>query len=396
MSDSPVTILLDWRAATHFGWGLLGYNVFLNLAQDPAVVPVMGRQITADFLAGVNPLVYAANLAAINRSNHLTPDGGTWRQSPPDNAVIIEGFGNNLEPINADPPISRGPCIARWIFEHTGAISNPARLDPYGSVLCASHWAEAQIQAVTRKPVHMIHEGIDPALFFPGPKSGLTGRGRFCIFSGGKLEFRKGQDIVLAAFREFARRHDDVFLITAWQSLWPDTAVGFSGCLSSPLKKRPNGQLDIVGWAEENGVRPGRVADIGFQANSTIPTILREMDCAIQVSRAEACTNLVAMEAMATGLPVILADNTGVRDLVGEGNCVPMRRQTPVDPAQSGGGSDGWGESDVEEILSGLEMLYTDSEKRRLIGSTAASWIVENGRTWPRHAELLKSYIRTL
>ena len=40
-------------------------------------------------------------------------------------------------------------------------------------------------------------------------------RERFLIFSGGKMELRKGQDIVLAAFKIFARRHPEATLVTA-------------------------------------------------------------------------------------------------------------------------------------------------------------------------------------
>jgi hypothetical protein len=57
-------------------------------------------------------------------------------------------------------------------------------------------------------------------LFRPRPKTGWHGD-RFKIFSGGKLEFRKGQDLVLLAFRAFAHRHSDVLLGTAWSQPWP-------------------------------------------------------------------------------------------------------------------------------------------------------------------------------
>ncbi len=40
--------------------------------------------------------------------------------------------------------------------------------------------------------------------------------GKFVVFSGGKLEFRKGQDLAVAAMRIFMQRHSDVVFITAW------------------------------------------------------------------------------------------------------------------------------------------------------------------------------------
>ena len=53
------------------------------------------------------------------------------------------------------------------------------------------------------------------------------GRGeRFIVYSGGKLEHRKGQDIVVAAFREFVKTHPDAVLATTWHNQWPMTMAG--------------------------------------------------------------------------------------------------------------------------------------------------------------------------
>jgi hypothetical protein len=46
-------------------------------------------------------------------------------------------------------------------------------------------------------------------------------KGKFVVFSGGKLEMRKGQDIVIAAFEKFAAKHKDAILVTAWHNQWP-------------------------------------------------------------------------------------------------------------------------------------------------------------------------------
>jgi glycosyltransferase involved in cell wall biosynthesis len=119
------------------------------------------------------------------------------------------------------------------------------------------------------------------------------------------------------------------------------------------------------------------------------------MDCALAPSRAEACTNLLAKEAMACGVPVILAANTGVKDLIADGNSLPLTRQTPV---QNYGlmGTEGWGESDVEEMVAALERLYSDSALRKTIGESGAAWLVDNGRTWSNHARHLKSLLLSL
>jgi glycosyltransferase involved in cell wall biosynthesis len=146
-----------------------------------------------------------------------------------------------------------------------------------------------------------------------------------------------------------------------------------------------------MGWVEKNGIAPHQVIELPQMSNAAMATVLREMDCALAPSRAEACTNLVAKEAMASGVPVIAAANTGVLDLISDDNMVALTRQTPAQDAVWG--SDGWGESDPDEIIAALETLYTDSEKRAAIGRRGAKWIIEARRTWANHAAELKSVV---
>lgn len=100
---------------------------------------------------------------------------------------------------------------------------------------------------------------------------------------------------------------------------------------------------------------------------------------------------------MACGLPVILSDNTGTRDLIDADNCIRLTSQDPV-PGEPGWdtGTDGWGESRVEEIVESLERLYADSQMRKRIGARAAAWILEHRRTWQAHANDLKSHLWSL
>ena len=88
---------------------------------------------------------------------------------------------------------------------------------------------------------------------------------------------------------------------------------------------------------------------------------------------------------MACGVPVILAPNTGVKDLIAEGNAFALTRQQPVRDYPHAG-TEGWGESDVDEIVEALERLYSDSALRKKIGATGADWIVREDRTWSNHA----------
>jgi glycosyltransferase involved in cell wall biosynthesis len=382
--------LLNWPIATTSGWGIVSLNLFLNWANDPELAPLVGGPIGPNEMAGVDPLRVLAAREAILRSNGFQNELQRARTGSRTVAMpIIEGLGNGLY----FPDGLRGSrTIGRCIFEDTRLSDLDAKLAKYDLLLCASQWNAELLRAHCAKPVAIVFEGIDPSLFHPAPKSGLLPRDRFYVFSGGKVEFRKGHDLALLAFREFSRRHADAVLVTFWHSPWPQLSIGFRGKLDVPLGQTADGAIDVKNWVARNGIDPAKVIDIGPVPNAIMPPILREMDCALAPSRAEACTNLLAKEAMACGVPVILAPNTGVKDLAGEGNCLALTHQKPVTGFDQSG-SEGWGESDVDEIIDALERLYTDSTLRKNVGTRGSEWLLENNRTWQNHALAVKSLL---
>jgi glycosyltransferase involved in cell wall biosynthesis len=172
-------------------------------------------------------------------------------------------------------------------------------------------------------------------------------------------------------------------------------AAGFHGRLDQPVRLDAQGSLDVLRWVADNGIDPAKVVDIGRIPNPMMPSVLREMDVALQPSRAEACTNLPVMEAMACGIPVIAAYNTGMKDLLTPANSLPLLRQGPV-AGIAGAGTEGWGESDVEEIVAALERAYTQRESCRQLGLDAARFLTEQRRTWRDHAAELKQFVLSL
>jgi len=385
-------VLLRWQASNRYGWGIVGLNLFQHWASDPDIQPLMGLPIEARDLQGINPLQQLAMAAATVSSNEfldqLTAGKIDLRQR---SVCVVDALGNRLNP--PTPRLVGIRNVARCIFEDTR--SQGGRLEHYDSLLCASQWAANLLRSISAKPVTMIHEGIDPSQFFPGPRSGALDPGRFYVFSGGKIEFRKAHDLVIMAFRQFAARHDDAVLVAAWNSTSPEISVGFRGKLRTRLHRAENGALEIQRWVTENGIRPHQFIELPVTPNPLMPAVLREMDCALQVSRCEACTNLPAKEAMACGVPTILANNTGMRDLIDGDNCMALNSQGPV-TGKWRVGKDGWGESDVEEIVEALETLYTDSVTRKRVATRGANWILEHHRTWSDHADALKSHVLKL
>ncbi len=70
---------------------------------------------------------------------------------------------------------------------------------------------------------------FEPMLRQPGPVNSNVPAwrdrdflaGRFVVFSGGKFELRKGQDVV-RAYKVLQDHHPDLVLVNAWFNPWPD------------------------------------------------------------------------------------------------------------------------------------------------------------------------------
>jgi len=227
-------------------------------------------------------------------------------------------------------------------------------------------------------------QGIDPTLFHPAPRAGHMGE-RFCVFSGGKLEYRKGQDIAVAAFARFARRHPDALLVSAWHNPWPELVKSLADSrVTASVPFTADGRPDVQLWTRAAGIPPHQFLDLGAVPNAAMPTILREMDVAVFPNRCEGGTNLVAMECMACGIPTILSDNTGHKDLIAADNCYVLSRQSAI--ILDDRGTQGWGESDVDEIVESLEAVWQQRDESRRRGAMGAeamaqlSWRRQIGR----------------
>src|SRR5207244_2731362 len=112
--------------------------------------------------------------------------------------------------------LSGQPTLGVTFFETAvfdGAAISSAQT--YALIITGSTWNEQVLRSYGLTNVRTIIQGVDPSLFHLAPRVNYAGD-RFLVFSGGKLEHRKGQDIALTAFRRFAERHPDALLVAAW------------------------------------------------------------------------------------------------------------------------------------------------------------------------------------
>jgi glycosyltransferase involved in cell wall biosynthesis len=202
---------------------------------------------------------------------------------------------------------------------------------------------------------------------------------------------RKGQDLVLRAFRVFAQRHPEALLLTAWGSPWPNLARGLPSAddlLLPPLDSA--GDVDIAGWTRHNGLYDSQVVHCGALPNRAMARIMWEADVAVFPNRAGSGTNLVAMECMACGVPTILSANTGHLDLLRDDVAYALQHQISI----PGGDHAGWGDSDPEEIVAALEEIHRARDVARTRAAPGAAFIAS--LTWTAQMDQLAKLILPL
>jgi hypothetical protein len=342
MSERP-WLALGWSPGAPTGWGQFGYGfaqslldagyeLYLPAGMDPFGIPAIDRPALQSRVLG------------------MPEDREGW---------LLQPLGNDLA-AKLDFPAHVKVC-ALCVFEDPGALTDEAveRLKAFDALLAPSRWVQGLLQA-KGLPSQVFHQGYDERTFFPVARCTCVLRTRpLHVFSGGKLEFRKGQDIVVEAFKRFRQTPEGATakLVVAWDNPWPQTMDGI--WLSGYVKGVPtvkNGKADVMGWLKANGVPEDAVIDCGKLSPSEMAQVLRRCDVGVFASRAEGATNMVLVEAMACGLPCIVSDGHGHSDAPKPWATITGDRTVP------GGcrlyrSTEGWTEVDPAVVVSTLQLF---------------------------------------
>jgi glycosyltransferase involved in cell wall biosynthesis len=389
-------VMIQWSISSFFGWGVYGLNLALHWAGDPTIEPVCVAPVDPGQIE-IDPLRQRAILPFLVRSLQFQAQISKHADGTATaNAPLLLALGNGLcgSPAAHNVVLEGQPTIGVVFFEEALDAEAVKRGKQLSLIIAGSTWNERVLRAYGFERVQTILQGIDPTHFHPAPKLGVM-RDRFLIFSGGKAEMRKGQDIVMAAFKIFAKRHPEATLVTAWHSPWPHLARSLDQTgIAAPVVFDKDGKLDVAAWAGANDIAPEQIIDLGNVPNISMPPILREMDAAVFTNRSEGGTNLVAMECMACGIPVVLSRNTGHLDLIKDDNCYPLDDQRAVENRWNSVGDVAcWGESQVDEVVERLEQIFADREAARKRGLRAARMML--GMTWAETARQMKDLVLT-
>jgi len=172
--------------------------------------------------------------------------------------------------------------------------------------------------------LHIIHCGVDPALFKPATHTGMGTR----LLTVGRMASVKGIPILLDAIKQLLPDHPDLTL----------TVVG-----DGPERQ------DFEQRAKDLGIGKN-VNFVGYQSQSEVRERLTETDVFVLPSFAEGVP-VVLMEAMAAGLPVVTTRIAGVAELVDDGQSGSL-----VPPG------------DKHALIDAIDELLTDPDKRTGFG----------------------------
>lgn len=255
----------------------------------------------------------------------------------------------------------------------------------YDLLLGGSTWCRDRLRDAGFARVRTLIQGIDPTRF--RPTAARPDARVFVIYSGGKFEFRKGQDVVIAACRELFPRYPDMILVANWGNHWRRTMETMQA--SSHVTFEPDDTLSTERLIEETVRRAGVPMDQVVFAHQIphheLPELMARTHVGLFPNRCEGGTNLVLMEYMAMGRAAIATHATGQADVLADAWSLPLELSRPLRIASQTEMPDlVWAEPSLDEVIESIERAYHERERLELIGRAAAREMHESF-TW-RHS----------
>lgn len=379
-------IYIDFPLGSAHGWGVCGKYCTRELARLTAT-----RMLADDF----TPEVVGDGFEWHELSQYHFPrqrwagfsqqDGVTRLDAPLLECVA----GKEMLPLS---PKVRGTRTVGYSFFEDNVLK-PAWIENarrhYDWMTAGSTWCTQLLREHGLEQVSTVVQGVDQRIFFPGSGEREFLRDRFVVFSGGKIEFRKGQDIVMRAYKVLQDRHADAMLVNSWFNPWPFSAHTMRATKLirfNPPESAPSYVSSINDVLADNGIDVNRVVTLLPQHNRLMPRVYTNTDVGLFPNRCEGGTNLVLMEYMACGKPVVASNVTGHRDVLSPSNAllIEARGVTDLrDPAGEPVAS--WPEPDLDQAIAQLEHAYQNRATLAALGTRAgedlASW------TWTRTAQ---------
>jgi glycosyltransferase involved in cell wall biosynthesis len=254
-------------------------------------------------------------------------------------------------------------------------------------VLAGSSWCRDRLLERGITNCDVLIQGIDPLLFHPDDQE--PDDDRFILFSGGKFELRKGQDLVLRAFKTLQDKYPNLWLVNCWYNLWPESMRLMEHSRHIRFEAWEGAWQEVMRRTYAlNGLDASRIVTCDLMSPELLPTLYRRTHLGVFPNRCEGGTNLVLMEYMACGKPVIASHVSGHTDVVTEDNALLLRENGEFCIV----GADRqpfarWCEPSVEELVARIEYAYAHRDEMKVIARKAGETM--RRFTWRHMAETL-------
>jgi glycosyltransferase involved in cell wall biosynthesis len=269
-----------------------------------------------------------------------------------DNPVLHCSIGPTFEPFAPKYWSARRNICYCFIEDNDIAEKHLEQSRKYDCVCVGSNWAKEQLWSRGLNiPMRVVHQGVDHNIFrYEKVERKPTLLPKFRVLSAGKFEYRKGQDVVIAAMKKFMDKHEDVELVCVWANLWPQS---FNTMERSPYINSCFGAewaTTVFGTLVKNDIDVSRVEIIPMLYSAEVMAkVYRSCHVSLFPNRCEAGTNLPLMESLACGVPAIATCATGQADVLNPWNSLWIT----YDPEPNG-----WVEPSVYSCLHKLEEFY--------------------------------------
>lgn len=142
---------------------------------------------------------------------------------------------------------------------------------------------------------------------------------------------------------------------------------------------------------EINGLNSDKIITLELTENSKLRNLYSQTDIGVFPNRCEGGTNLVLMEYMACGKPVIATNATGHTDVVTNDNAILLNNNKPLRLMNNNQIWAEWVEPSLDEIVSQIEFAHENRDRIKQIGNIAGEYM--KNFTWEKSAENLVKLI---
>lgn len=235
---------------------------------------------------------------------------GVWAEREAADVIFQPLADNNFTP---SAPLGKRN-VAMSFFEFALGPDAKANADKFETVFVGSTWCQQRCAEAGIHNTRVLIQGVDGDIFKPQPPREPDGTIR--IFSGGKFEYRKGQDLVIAAFREFVKVHPEAHLVCAWHNPWPALFKTMAHTkVISPLAHGATQPEFFRSLMRNNGIADSQFTILPQLSHTDLAREMANTDFGLFPNRCEGGNNLVLQEYASCGRRVVANAMTGHADV---------------------------------------------------------------------------------